>query len=213
MGVRTVFTPEDDCFIQRHYEEKGAAWIAEQLGCTPLQARGRFHGLARKARRAAIPVEWTPEEDAYLELIAGTMPPRLMCKKFRSQARKENWTRGRERTDTAIKQRIFDLQISRKPEVYHYTPPQLEEAIGISKVTIRRWIDRGLLKAQRNEPGNESSTWLIHIKDFLAFLVANPSVMESARKFNNYSAQWLLVQLGDYGVRSVYKNNSEKSSG
>lgn len=204
MAPKSKFTKEQDQVIRDHYVQEGSAGVAEKLGIERRQVinRARKLGLQRWPR-SKCGNDWLPEEDAYLELIAGTLPIKILGRKFRNHARKIKCQRAEKRTDIAIESRLLELVGSIRPDVYHYTPPQLEAAVGITDTTIKRWIHKGLLKAQRYEPGNEASTWLIHIQDFLEFLVCNPSVIQDSRNFDTYAAQWLLVQLSDYGVKPV----------
>lgn len=123
----------------------------------------RCHAIAaaKAGRRAALPSDWRPEEDAYLQhrLDAGDTP---------EQARHAlNERFGTTRTRGAVRHRITDL--GRTLRDGWYSAREVERMLGLAHHTVARWHRDGLLPMTRHKHGH---WWRVSVADLEAFVKA-----------------------------------------
>lgn len=134
--------------------------------------------------------EWGEKEKALLEELAETMPFPQLVKAYNSRAKLRGW---KVRRPDGIERMIYKLGFSRSPQIDCYTLRSLAAALGISTTPVSRWIEQGLLKAEKQ--GNSGcSHFTIYRRWFVRFALTYPGEISKLR-LDESGTLWLLSEI------------------
>jgi len=156
------WTPEQDGQLRAGWpkvqsRQTTAARLAKKMGLTVHQVRYRAAFLGLRALRYGFE-PWSETEDELLGQYAH-LPLNRLQKKLRSA--------GFRRTETAIANRRHRIGVMVHGNGQYYSAHELAQLMGISTITVLRWIRLGWLKASPRgdsiaEHGGPGDRWNIH---------------------------------------------------
>jgi len=188
-----TITPEGDELIKQLYAEKvgmdrksHVKALAEQLGVPPWKVSRRASALGVLfSPRAEAP--WSEEELACLKENAHWSPV-VIARNMRKA--------GFQRSATAIK--IKMTRLGGKEVVLNgesFTSRGLGRLFGVDSQAVVRWIDRGLLIAERmgtaRTEAQHGDIWRIKREDVRRFVLAHVNVID----FRKIADRWWFVEL------------------
>jgi len=160
-----VYTDADDILIRERYRSTRASAqaLADMLGTSVsgIKCRAQRIGVSRAGHRGNG-APWTTEEDELLREIY----PKLSLAKIKKKL-------GRSMSSVVARCKV--LHLSRKYHDGFFTLREVGQIMGREPYWLRRQIDAGLLKAERNNPDfapqeNGGSYWRISeaaVRDYI----------------------------------------------
>lgn len=136
-----------------------------QLAWTPEKRAAqaeRMRQIWATGYRVRQPRQWTPEEDALLRALAGTLAVRELAEVFIER------TTGQDRTPKAIERRLTLLGESHMVSGY-LTGNDVKRRLGVGWETLTAWLHAGLLPSQRQSDA-QRSFYLIRESDLVQFV-------------------------------------------
>lgn len=178
--------------IRRVYTGAPDLGAVKRLAVTLGRSRG---WVASRARALGLVVPrfkspaWTDEELAALRRNAGMHPARMVRLLQRA---------GYTRSQTAVIEKRKELRIRPEPND-DYSMEQLCEGFGVTRDTVRRWLERGWLvgERQRGQRGSadaapaDTATWRFSERQVRRFIVDNVGVID----FRKLDRHWLVAVL------------------
>lgn len=117
-------------------------------------------------------IEWSREEKAQLEELAGNVLPRRIYDAYSRWAKKNGYP---VRTRSAIASAISRRRISRKAEGEWVTTSYVASVLEVSIDAPQRWIEKGLIESYRN-PG-QKTRWYLRRSDIVGFAKRHPELL------------------------------------
>jgi len=206
--VSHVWTDEENLLLREQWPKvqgrrQSVARLSDRMKISTYQIAAQAMALGLSRPRIADPA-WSDEET---ELLHATVHLTLKTASTRfSKA-------GFRRSPTAIAVQRFRAGLCVSENTNAYSANRLAQFLGLSTITVLRWIRLGWLKAKpRSESidsrhGGPGDRWLIYPKDVRRFLLSYTAHVDPSRadKF------WLfdLLAGGDYAQSSpVYHQNT-----
>lgn len=144
---------------------------------------------------------WTPEEDALLEILAGTVPPHRLHAAYTQRARKPGSKIGR-RTPKALTSRCKKLGISINPDGNAlFSASAIAQGLCCDPHVVLDWCKRRGLKHQEN-----NNRYFVTVADLCKFWAENPFCFDHARSLDKQSLSFIL---GCFGAVADLKRDRE----
>lgn len=136
--------PERDAAVRAAFDKgsRSCAELQEQTGLSRKQVFLSLRGLGLRLREN----RWTESQDDFLRSVSFKSAGQIH-REFTKRFPKSN------RTERAIRERLYRLNGTLLPDFPWYTTTQLAEALGKQVSTLDRWIEKERLKARRRDDG------------------------------------------------------------
>lgn len=130
------FTPGQDALLREAYASRNRHALSAKLKAFMQLTHVPASSMHRRAKQLGLRFEvvqrWTPEEIHILEEMAGEVPAYAIARRLR-------------RSTDSVMNKLERLGFSARVQLDGFTQEELAGLLGVSDITLRRWMARGWL--------------------------------------------------------------------